>query len=264
MSAHTPAVLTIAGSDNSGGAGIQADLKTFHQHHCYGTTAITCVVAEHPGKVTRIVPLDPEMVVEQMRLVLDVFPIAAMKTGMLYSAPIIHAIADTLEERRWQSIPLIIDPVMVATSGTPLLEDEAIEALRSRLIPKATLLTPNRDEAALLWQHPITHESELRTCAESLTARHRVPFLIKGGHLEISDAIDILATPDGQIETYRVPKIPHINPHGTGCTYSAAITARIAHGASLPQAIQEAKAYITAAIATHHRHQGYALLNHHA
>jgi hydroxymethylpyrimidine/phosphomethylpyrimidine kinase len=261
---NPPVLLTIAGSDNSGGAGIQADLKTFHQHHCYGTTAITCVVAEHPGKVTRITPLEPDMVVEQIRLIIDVFPIAAFKTGMLYSQPIIEAIANELEKPQWQNIPFILDPVMVATSGTPLLEKSAIDALCARLIPKASLITPNRDEAQILWQHPITTEADLQASALELAHRYQVPFLVKGGHLLHLDAIDVLAPPQGDLKKYTAPRIPNLNPHGTGCTYSAAITAFLAHGKSLPDAVSHAKAYITAAIAKHHRHSGYCLLNHHA
>jgi hydroxymethylpyrimidine/phosphomethylpyrimidine kinase len=205
------------------------------------------------------------MVVEQMRLIIDVFSIAAFKTGMLYSQPIIEAIANELEKPQWQNIPFILDPVMVATSGTPLLEKSAIDALCARLIPKASLITPNRDEAQILWQRTITTEADLLTCAQELAQHHQVPFLIKGGHLQhLDDAIDILSLPLGQHKKFSTPRIPNLNPHGTGCTYSAAITAQIALGNPLPEAVRLAKDYITAAIAEYHCHSGYALLNHHA
>src|SRR5476651_1044844 len=149
-----PVVLTIAGSDNSGGAGLQADLKTFTTLRVYGTTAVTCVVAEHPGRVLNITPIPPARVADQIRLVREAFPVAAIKTGMLYTAEIIAAVGEAIGPALAQGVPLVIDPVMVASSGKVLLKKNAVKALR-RLIKHATVVTPNRDEAELLWGQPI-------------------------------------------------------------------------------------------------------------
>src|SRR5271155_5543747 len=151
-----PVVLTIAGSDNSGGAGLQADLKTFTTLGVYGATAVTCVVAEHPGRVLNITPIPPARVADQIRLVWEAFPIAAIKTGMLHSAEIIAAVAKAIAPALAQGVPLVIDPVMVASSGKVLMKKDAIRALR-KFIARATLVTPNRDEAELLWGKPITN-----------------------------------------------------------------------------------------------------------
>src|SRR5271163_3911794 len=149
-----PVVLTIAGSDNSGGAGIQADLKTWTTLGVYGTSAVTCVVAEHPGRVLNITPLPPQRVADQIRLVLEAFPVAAIKTGMLHSAEIISAVAKAIAPALAQGVPLVVDPVMVASSGKVLMKKDAIRALK-KFIAGAILVTPNRDEAALLWGKPI-------------------------------------------------------------------------------------------------------------
>src|SRR5471030_623511 len=151
-----PVVLTIAGSDNSGGAGLQADLKTFTTLGVYGTSAVTCVVAEHPGRVLNMTPIPPERVADQIRLVLEAFPVAAIKTGMLYSAEIIEAVAEAIAPALKAGVPLVVDPVMVASSGKVLLKKDAIRALR-KFICSATIVTPNRDEAALLWGAAITN-----------------------------------------------------------------------------------------------------------
>ena len=179
-----PVVLTIAGSDNSGGAGIQADLKTFTTLGVYGTTAVTCVVAEHPGRVLNITPIPPARVADQIRLVLEAFPVAAIKTGMLYSAEIIAAVAKAIAPALAQGVPLVVDPVMVASSGKVLMKKDAIRALR-KFIAQATLVTPNRDEAALLWGKPITNLEALTDAALELAQDFRQPhFLVKGGHLK--------------------------------------------------------------------------------
>src|SRR5277367_1868164 len=155
-----PVVLTIAGSDNSGGAGIQADLKTFTTLGVYGTTAVTCIVAEHPGRVLNLTPIPPQRVADQIRLVLEAFPVAAIKTGMLYSAEIIAAVEKAIRPVLAQGVPLVIDPVMVASSGKVLMKKDAIRALR-KFITYATLVTPNRDEAELLWGQPIKNLAAL-------------------------------------------------------------------------------------------------------
>lgn len=257
-----PVALTIAGSDNSGGAGLQADLKTFCAFGVYGTTAVTCVVAEHPGKVLSIEPLPPLRVREQIELVAEAFPVAAVKTGMLYSREIIEAVAEALE-KGLAKIPLVIDPVMVASVGTPLLKPEAIEALKRLLLPRAAVVTPNRDEAALLLGAPITDLRGVREAARALAGHYGVPFLVKGGHLRAAEALDVLS--DGGTEwEFSVPMMPGVNPHGTGCTFSAAIAAGLARGLPLAEAVGEGKRFITRAIAERFRYGTYDLLNHFA
>jgi hydroxymethylpyrimidine/phosphomethylpyrimidine kinase len=257
-----PVVLTIAGSDNSGGAGLQADLKTFTTLGVYGTTAVTCIVAEHPGRVLNITPVPPRRVADQIRLVLEAFPVAAIKTGMLYSAEIIRAIAALVIPRRAEGVPLVIDPVMVASSGKVLMKKEAILSLR-KLMFFATLVTPNRDEAELLWGKPIRNLGALKTAARELAARFGgAAFLLKGGHLRGRHAIDVLAHPDGRAHEFAVPRIPGVDPHGTGCTYSAAITAGLAKGLTLTESVALGKAFITRALRRRFAIGPHALLNH--
>ncbi len=254
-----PVVLTIAGSDNSGGAGLQADLKTFTTMGVFGTTAVTCIVAEHPGRVSRIEPVSVQTVEEQIRLVFEAFPVAAMKTGMLYSQEIIEAVASMLEQVGG-STQLVIDPVMVSSSGTKLLQDGAIASFKQRLLPRATLVTPNRDEAEILSGQPIRDFTDLRRVAQQLAARFGVPFLVKGGHLRQAEALDILAM-DDSIYEFSEPMIPGVNPHGTGCTFSAAIAAGLAQGLPLVEAVRQGKQFITRAIQTRLRLGSYDLLN---
>lgn len=257
-----PVALTIAGSDNSGGAGIQADLKTFTTLGVYGTTAITCVVAEHPGRVLNITPLPPERVADQIRLVLEAFPVAAIKTGMLYSAEIIEAIIETLHPVLEEGIPLVIDPVMMAGTGRVLMKKNAMRALR-RLMARARLITPNRGEAARLWQRPITRLSELERAARDLAVSLGAPFVLaKGGHFQTEQAVDLLASPHGIVRSFAVRRIPGIDPHGTGCTYSAAITAGLAKGLSVPAAVALGKRFITRALRKRFAGGSYQLLNH--
>jgi hydroxymethylpyrimidine/phosphomethylpyrimidine kinase len=260
--ATAPVVLTIAGSDNSGGAGIQADIKTFTTLGVYGTSAVTCVVAEHPGRVLNITPIPPERVADQIRLVLEAFPVAAIKTGMLYSAEIIAAIEDALAPILAQSVPLVVDPVMVASSGKVLMKKDAIRALR-KFMKRATLVTPNRDEAALLWGKPIPDLEKLKAAAFELAEEFHGPhFLVKGGHLRTGQAIDILASSKGLTREFAVKRIPNVDPHGTGCTYSAAITAGLAQGLPLPKAVALGKKFITRALKNRFEIGPYQLLNH--
>ena len=257
-----PVVLTIAGSDNSGGAGLQADLKTFTTLGVYGTTAVTCIVAEHPGRVLNITPVPPARVADQIRLVLEAFPVAAIKTGMLYSAEIIAAIEKTLAPVLARGVPLIIDPVMVASSGKVLMKKDAIAALK-KFAARATLLTPNRNEAALLWDQPITNLQTLSEAALGLAQQFRGPaILAKGGHLRNQMAVDVLAYPDGRVHEFAVPRIPGVDPHGTGCTYSAAITAGLAKGLTLTEAVTLGKAFITWALRRRFQIGPHQLLNH--
>ena len=262
MSRAAPVVLTIAGSDNSGGAGLQADLKTLTTLGVYGTTAVTCVVAEHPGRVLNITPLPPARVADQIRLVLETFPVAAIKTGMLYSAGIIDAVAEAIAPALAQGVPLVVDPVMVASSGKVLMKNDAIRALR-QFIARAMLVTPNREEAALLWGRPIQNLPALEKAAVALARRFRHPqFLVKGGHLRTEQAVDVLASPEGHVREFGAKRIPGSDPHGTGCTYSAAIAAGLAKSLTLTEAVVLGKLFITRALRRRFEIGPYQLLNH--
>jgi hydroxymethylpyrimidine/phosphomethylpyrimidine kinase len=255
-------VLTIAGSDNSGGAGLQADLKTFTTLGVYGTSAVTCVVAEHPGRVLNITPVPPGRVADQVRLVLEAFPVAAIKTGMLHSSAIIAAVARAMAPALRAGVPLVVDPVMVASTGRPLMKRDSIAALR-KFMAQATVVTPNRDEAALLWGRKITNLDELEQAAWELARDFDGPaVLVKGGHLRTGQAVDVLATPRGTLRRFSVKRIPGVDPHGTGCTYSAAIAAGLARGLSVPQAVALGKRFITRALRRRFEIGGYQLLNH--
>jgi len=257
-----PVVLTIAGSDNSGGAGIQADLKTFTTLGVYGTSAVTCVVAEHPGRVLHLTSLPAERVADQIRLVLEAFPVAAIKTGMLVSGEIIAAVEEALEPALAAGIPLVMDPVMVASSGRVLMKKSAMKALR-QLMARADLLTPNRDEAALLGGRPITDLASLEAAARALAQEFGRPaILAKGGHLKTDRAVDVLAWPDGKLRQFEGRRIPGVDPHGTGCTYSAAIAAGLGRGLSLIQAVALGKRFINRALKKRFEIGPYQLLNH--
>jgi hydroxymethylpyrimidine/phosphomethylpyrimidine kinase len=244
-----PVALTIAGSDSSAGAGVQADLKTFSALGVYGVNAITCVVAETPGKVSRIQDLGAEIVRQQLEVLLDGFPVAAIKTGMLYSADIIAAVAQTLSKRA-KKIPLVVDPVMVATSGDPLVQQGAIARYENELFPRASLITPNLDEAAQLLGLTIKTITRMRTAGKKLAEKYRVPILLKGGHLAGDHATDLLFVGDKVIE-FSARFVRGVSTHGTGCTYSAAITAGLASGLSLEESVRQGKQFVTQAIVQH-------------
>ncbi len=240
-------LLTIAGSDSGGGAGIQADLKTFAALGAFGTSAITAITAQNPEGITAIQGIEPRVVDEQIRQVARYFTIAGAKTGMLYSAEIVRAVAEA-----WAEIspapPLVVDPVIVATSGAKLLRDDAIAALCERILPRATLVTPNLDEAALLLGRPLRAREDLEPAARALHERFGVAVLVKGGHLQNSlEAADCLF--DGRtVHWYTRPFVRGVNVHGTGCTLSAAIAARLGAGLPLAQAVEQARAYLHAAL----------------
>jgi hydroxymethylpyrimidine/phosphomethylpyrimidine kinase len=243
---NIPVALAIAGSDCSAGAGLQADLKTFGALGVYGVTALTCVVAQAPGKVSCIEPGDPQNVAEQIELLLANFPIAAIKTGLLFSPAIVEIVA-TMIERRAARIPLVVDPVMIATSGDSLLQPAAIELYRSRLFPLAALITPNMAEAAALTGLPVRDLDEMRTAGKHLAAKYGTRVLLKGGHLSGELATDLLFDRDAILE-YSGPFVRGVATHGTGCTYSAAITAGLARGLSIHDAIARAKDFVSRAI----------------
>jgi hydroxymethylpyrimidine/phosphomethylpyrimidine kinase len=249
---EVPVALTIAGSDSSAGAGIQADLKTFSALGVYGLTAITCVVAETPGLVSEIEPVSAQMVSAQIEVLLKSFPVAAIKTGLLFSGEIVSAVAEALRARANRvALPLVIDPVMVATSGDLLLRDDAVDAYERELFPLASLITPNLGEAARLLGEPIGDLPAMRTAGVRLTEKYKVPVLLKGGHLAGEAAIDLLFVA-GDVVEFSEPFSRGIATHGTGCTYSAAITAGLARGLSLEESVRRAKKFVTATIAQHH------------
>jgi hydroxymethylpyrimidine/phosphomethylpyrimidine kinase len=248
---EVPVALTIAGSDSSAGAGIQADLKTFGAFGVYGLTAVSCIVAETPGRVSKIEAVSAEMLSAQMEVLLKCFPVAAMKTGLLLSGEIVAAVARTLRAHAMGTTStLVIDPVMVATSGDLLLRDDAVEAYERELFPLAALITPNLDEAARLLGEPIDDLQAMRTAGARLTEKYRIPVLLKGGHLSGQDATDLLFVA-GNVVEFSAPFSRGIATHGTGCTYSAAITAGLASGLSLEGSVRRAKQFVTATIAQH-------------
>ena len=253
--ARVPVALTIAGSDSSAGAGLQADLKTFSALGVYGLTAVTCIVAEIPGKVSRIEPLSSGIVREQIEVLVKNFHIGAIKTGLLCSAEVISAVANTIRGTSRMSaprIPVVIDPVIVATSGDSLLEPAAIEAYEKELFPLATLITPNLDEAERLLGTEIKDRQSMHRAGKELEREFGTAILLKGGHLAGAAALDLLFV-DRKVVKFSAPFVTGVETHGTGCTYSAAITAGIASGLSLEKAIGRAKKFVTEAIAQHFR-----------
>jgi hydroxymethylpyrimidine/phosphomethylpyrimidine kinase len=254
-----PIALTIAGSDSGGGAGIQADLKTFAALGVHGTSAITCITAQNPKRVLGIQACRPELVRQQMQAVFAELPPAAVKTGMLYSAQIVRAIIDCFQLR--PRPPLIVDPVMISTSGACLLKPNAIKIIQAELLPLATLVTPNLDEAALLIGKKLSSVEDLRHAAREIHQRFRCAALVKGGHLRgLSEAVDIFY--DGKNELLlSAPFVKGVHTHGTGCTYSAAITSYLALGFDLPASVVQAKSFITNAIAQSQAVAGHSVLN---
>jgi len=246
MTTVPPVALTIAGSDCSAGAGLQADLKTFQHFGVFGLTAVTCVVAETPNVVRSVHAVPPAILQDQLRVLLEAFPIAAIKTGMLFSKAHIVAVTEILLE--YPGIPLVIDPVMIASTGDPLLEENAVAAYKERLFPLATVITPNLDEAEVLWGSPARDEASIERAARELSARHGCAVLLKGGHLGAPECSDLLVENDLPI-WFRSPRIETAASHGTGCTLSAAIAAHLALGKDLHDAVAAAKAYLDRSLA---------------
>lgn len=256
-----PIALTIAGSDSGGGAGIQADLKTFAALGAHGASAITCLTAQNPRAVLGIHPCTSAMVGLQIEAVFEELPPAALKTGMLYSGEIIRAVAASLKKLAPRGLPLILDPVMVATSGARLLKPGAIAALKRELFPLATLVTPNIDEAEILIGRKITSIDSARAAAREIHELFGCAALVKGGHLRDSkQAIDFFHG-KGEEWLLEAPFIKGVSTHGTGCTYSAAITAWCAHGLDLAKAVARAKEFITQAISHHQTAARHSVLN---
>jgi hydroxymethylpyrimidine/phosphomethylpyrimidine kinase len=236
--------LTIAGSDSGGGAGIQADLKTFAAHGVHGTSAITAITAQNSVHVVEAVALEPRLVVAQIEAVTADMTVAAAKTGMLATRGIVEAVAEAVARLR---IPhLVVDPVMVAKGGDSLLDAAAVRVYVEALFPVSEIITPNLPETSALLGRPITTLDEMRAAARELKALGPGAVLVKGGHLE-GEAVDVFF--DGhRLEELSVPRIPTTNTHGTGCTLSAAIAARLARGEALLDAVRGAKEFVTEAI----------------
>src|ERR1035441_2426185 len=254
-----PVTLTIAGSDSGGGAGIQADLKTFAALGVHGTSAITCITAQNPEAVRGIQACSGDIVRGQMEAVFDAFSPNAVKTGMLYSVPVIRVVGEFFHRR--PRLPLVVDPVMVSTSGAQLLKAAAVRVLCAELLPIAMLVTPNLDEAEILVGAKLTSVPDLRAAARALHKRFGCAALVKGGHLRgLKEAVEIFY--DGRQELLlSAPFIRGVSTHGTGCTYSAAIAGHLARGCPLPRAVQRAKEYITQAIAQSQTAAGHSVLN---
>lgn len=257
-------VITIAGSDSSAGAGIQADNKTFAALGCYGMSVITAVTAQNTTGVKAVHPVPAEMVQAQLQAILSDIGADAVKIGMLYSPEIIQTVAQTLEEFGVKNI--VLDPVMVSTSGRRLLQEEAIDVLKTRLIPMASIITPNLPEAKILTGSSILTLEEIKKAALALTELGCQSVLLKGGHSSGNFSTDLLAiSKTGQIICFPAERINSLNTHGTGCTLSSAIAAYLAKGYALEEAIAGAKSYITQALSTGKGYtfgQGFGPLHH--
>ena len=253
--------LTIAGSDSGGGAGIQADLKTFAALGVHGASAIACLTAQNPRRVLGVEPASPKILRQQIEAVFEELPPSAVKTGMLFSAANIRVVANFLVGRASSRAsssgasphqnhlpPVIVDPVMVSTSGAKLLEPAAVKILTEKLLPLAALVTPNLDEAEILTGHRPASVEEMREAARQIHSRFGCAALVKGGHLKSSrEAVDIFF--DGKTELLlSAPFVKGIRTHGTGCTYSAAICAALALGHDLPRAVEIGKSFVASAI----------------
>lgn len=240
-------VLSIAGSDSGGGAGIQADLKTFAALGCYGMTAITAITAQNTRGVRDIHGVPPEMLRAQIDAVVEDIGVDAVKIGMLHSPEVVRVVADAIGRHALNNV--VLDPVMVATSGDRLIAQETVGALVQALFPLAAVVTPNLDEAGWLLRRSIEAEEQLDEAADALLAQGARAVLLKGGHLPGDRVVDVLALPGGVHERLGSPRIATHNGHGTGCTLSSAIAAHLALGRELPEAVRQARSYILGAIA---------------
>jgi hydroxymethylpyrimidine/phosphomethylpyrimidine kinase len=241
-----PRVLSIAGSDSGGGAGIQADLKTFAALGCYGMTAITALTAQNTLGVRSIHAVPSNILADQVDAVAEDIGINAVKIGMLHSAETVRTVAAALRRHALKTV--VLDPVMIATSGAVLIDQEAIAVLVHELFPLATLVTPNLDEAALLVGRPLASEADMEAAARQLLEMGAHAVLVKGGHLAGNTVSDLLLAPGGAPRWMRAPRIATANTHGTGCTLSSAIAAHLALGAPLAEAVEAARAFIRGAL----------------
>lgn len=243
-----PRVLSIAGSDSGGGAGIQADLKTFAALGCFGMTAITALTAQNTRGVRSIHGVPPQMLRDQIDAVIEDIGVHAVKIGMLHAPEIVAAVAEAID--RYALPNVVFDPVMVATSGAVLIEKASIDALVRDLFSRAALITPNLDEAALLVGRPLSGREDMAEAAHTLLAQGARAVLVKGGHLPGDAVIDLLVTSAGEQHWMEAPRIHSPNTHGTGCTLSSAIAANLALGASLIEAVRRAREFVRRALQT--------------
>ena len=241
-----PRVLSIAGSDSGGGAGIQADLKTFAALGCYGMTAITAITAQNTCGVRAIHPIPAQMLRDQIDAVLEDIGADAVKIGMLHGPAIVRTVAEAIDRHALKNV--VFDPVMVATSGAVLIDNAAVDVLVRELFPRAVVITPNLDEAALLVGRPLTSAPDMEHAAQALIDKGARAVLIKGGHLPGDTVIDLLVTNSGEKFWMQAPRIHSPNTHGTGCTLSSAMAAHLALGASLVDAVQRARTYVREAL----------------
>ena len=239
--------LTIAGSDSGGGAGIQADLKTFSALGCFGMSAITALTAQNTRVVTGIFPAPPEFIGQQIDAVMEDIGVDAVKIGMLHSPEVIEIVARKLTD--WKCPNIVVDPVMISKSGDKLLQDDAVQALKECLLPLATLITPNLSEASVLLGRPVEKREEMDRAARDLAGFGSANVLVKGGHLMSDDSCDLLYQNKNKTMTEFFGKRIHTpNTHGTGCTLSSAIAANLARGIELEMAVKNAKTYIIGAL----------------
>ena len=241
-----PRVLAIAGSDSGGGAGIQADLKTFCALGCYGMTAITALTAQNTLGVRSIHPVPARMLRDQIDAVVEDIGVDAVKIGMLHSAELVRTAAEAIDRHALR--PVVLDPVMLSTSGAKLIDDDAQAVLVRELFRRATLVTPNLDEAGLLVGRPLASEADMEAAAREMLAMGAPAVLLKGGHLAGDTVSDLLLARGAQPHWMRAPRIATANTHGTGCTLSSAIAAHLALGAELPQAVELARAFVREAL----------------
>lgn len=241
-------VLIVAGSDSGGGAGIQADIKAVTMLDAFAATAVTALTAQNTEGVHGVLPIDPTFIRQQMEVVLDDIGADAIKTGMLHDAAVIDTVAGVLADRA-PNVPLVLDPVMVAKGGAPLIQPEAIDALKLRLLPRAAVLTPNLPEAEILCGREIGNIPAMREVAQALLTLGCGAVLLKGGHLQGDTVHDVLATAAG-FEEWTSPRIDTRHTHGTGCTLAAAIAAGLAQGMTVSAATGRARDYVQRAIAS--------------
>ena len=250
-----PVALTIAGSDSGGGAGVQADLKTFAALGVHGTSAIACLTAQNPKRVLAVEPCSPKMLMQQIEAVFEELNPRAVKTGMLFSAENVSIVVNFFVNSKFKirNSKLVVDPVLISTSGAKLLEPKALKILKEKLLPLAALVTPNLTEAEILTGRKISSVEEMRAAAKDIHSRFGCAVLVKGGHLKNAiEAADIFY--DGKTELLlTAPFVKGVRTHGTGCTYSAAICAALALGYNLPIAVEIGKKFVTAAISRNYK-----------
>lgn len=257
----TPVALTIAGSDSGANAGIQADLKTFGANGIYGTSAITCITAQNPIGLTSIHPVPPECVRSQIDQIVTFYQPRSVKTGMLYSSAIIDTVSTCLARLK-TNFTIVVDPVMISTSGKALIDKTAVQVLQSHLLPLADLITPNLDEAEALLGNRVRSLAEIESAAHVLAETYESAVLVKGGHLKGNDLVDTLCLPNGKLVTYPQKRVSGINTHGSGCTLSAAIAAWMSKNYSIEKSVSKGLNFMRKAMGNPVTLNGQRFINH--